>query len=1185
MRLKELEIQGFKSFPDKTRLTIGEGITGIVGPNGSGKSNISDAIRWVMGETSSKQLRGAGKMEDVIFGGTQTRGAMGYASVSLTIDNTDHGLDMDADEVTIGRRYYRSGESEYSINGQSVRLKDIYELLLDTGLGRDGYAIVGQGRIAEIVAAKSGERREIFEEASGIARYRYRKNEAERRLAAAEGNLERLRDILGELERRVGPLKRDSEKAQQFLELSGQRKSLEVTLWVDAIRRAKDTVRDQQRRYEAAQADYDRLSRSLDEYDEKSEALRAKTQQLMLQVEESNAKIRAITEENAGSDSRIAVLNNENEHSRRQIEEARAELSRAGEGQKGIELEAEAHRAAIEKLNARIAQADETAKDLDRQLDALEQQAMQSGQQRDLLNAAILRCQQAATAAQVQHATAESAANAAEARLQDARAQKQQNESDAETAGRQQAEAADRLQQAEEAVTRLDNVRAGLRLKLDSRKRQQAEAADALQKAERELSAAAQRIHILEDLERNLDGYQQSVKTVMRAAGSGRLRGVIGPVAGILTVRKGYEVAIETALGFALQNIVVEDEKSARAAIAFLKAEKGGRATFLPLDTMQGSRFSGRLTGTAEVAADLVEADPRYQNIVNNLLGRIIVVEDLAEASAVARNLGYRNRIVTLDGQVINAGGSFTGGSTARSVGVFSRKQELEELRARLTRLQTARDTAAQAARDRKAEADTLQAQLTGADSESMTAAADRLRASLEVDRLAAAAGNAARERERLEQEIALFEAQLAESRAAAEQAGKDRAAAEAEQADAERQLAALGESADSLTAKREELTAAANDNRLARLTAEKDVSLHRAALETLAGRTGEAEARARELNASIEACRQRIRANELSVENIQRQREENRRRIADCEQAIRDANAARMQAEADSTRLAQENRALTDEREKMSGEMARLAERRAAAETELNSTAAKLWEEYQLAESEAEALCVEFQNVTELRRQVAEVRGKIRALGNVNVGAIDEYKEVKERYDFMKAQVTDVEKSRAELNRMIGELCDEMRTLFSDSFKRINENFVHIFRELFGGGSARLYLSDPDDVLESGIEIEVSPPGKVIKNLSALSGGEQALVAISIYFAILAVNPSPFCILDEIEAALDDVNVVRYAQYLRRLTDKTQFIVITHRRGTMEAADVLYGVTMQEDGVSKILRLDLNSVSADLIS
>ena len=787
MRLKELEIQGFKSFPDKTRLTIGEGITGIVGPNGSGKSNISDAIRWVMGETSSKQLRGAGKMEDVIFGGTQTRGAMGYASVSLTIDNTDHGLDMDADEVTIGRRYYRSGESEYSINGQSVRLKDIYELLLDTGLGRDGYAIVGQGRIAEIVAAKSGERREIFEEASGIARYRYRKNEAERRLAAAEGNLERLRDILGELERRVGPLKRDSEKAQQFLELSGQRKSLEVTLWVDAIRRAKDTVRDQQRRYEAAQADYDRLSRSLDEYDEKSEALRARTQQLMLQVEESNAQIRAITEENAGSDSRIAVLNNENEHSRRQIEEARAELSRAGEGQKGIELEAEAHRAAIEKLNARIAQADETAKDLDRQLDALEQQAMQSGQQRDLLNAAILRCQQAATAAQVQHATAESAANAAEARLQDARAQKQQNESDAETAGRQQAEAADRLKQAEEAVTRLDNVRAGLRLKLDSRKRQQAEAADALQKAERELSAAAQRIHILEDLERNLDGYQQSVKTVMRAAGSGRLRGVIGPVAGILTVRKGYEVAIETALGFALQNIVVEDEKSARAAIAFLKAEKGG-----PRHLSAAGHHAGQ---PLQRPADRHRRGGRRPGG-----GRPPLPEHRQQPAGPHHRGGG-------PGRGLRRGPEPRLPQPHRHAGRAGH-QRGRQLHRRLHRPQRGRVQpqagAGGAARPPDPAADRPRHRRPGRPRPQgrgghPAGPADRRRQREHDRRRRPAAGLAGggppggRRRQcrpgagAAAQEIALFEAQLAESRAAAEQAGKDRAAAEAEQADAER--------------------------------------------------------------------------------------------------------------------------------------------------------------------------------------------------------------------------------------------------------------------------------------------------------------------------------------------------------------------------------------------------------------
>ena len=772
MRLKELEIQGFKSFPDKTRITIGEGITGVVGPNGSGKSNISDSIRWVLGETSSKQLRGAGKMEDVIFGGTQTRGAMGYAAVSLTIDNSDHGLEMDADEVTIGRRYYRSGESEYTINGQSVRLKDVYELLLDTGLGRDGYAIVGQGRIAEIVGAKSTERREIFEEASGIAKYRYRKNEAER-----------------------------------------------------------------------------------------------------------------------------------------------------------------------------------------------------------------------------------------------------------------------------------------------------------------------------------------------------------------------------------------------------------------------------RLTGTAEVAADLVETAPQYQHIIDNLLGRIIVVEDLGEASVVAKNLGYRNRIVTMDGQVINAGGSFTGGSTARSVGVFSRKQELDELRAKVLKLDERRAAAEKEAAARKAEVDNLTAQLAGAESEGMTAAAARLKAEMELDQLNTALEEGKNAAAHRGQEIAALEQQLRENTAAAAQAENARKQAEAEIETHRKELESLGASTSDVTRQREEASQKLSDNRMQKLRTEKDLSLHEAALETLKGRSGEAEARVRELQANVAAAKERIAANELRANEIKRASEENKQKITAAEETIRKANAERMEKEAAVTRLTQENRTLTDERERMSGEMARLAERKTAAETELNTTASKLWEEYQLTEAEAEKLCVPFANVADLRRQVAEVRGKIRALGNVNVGAIEEYKEVKERYDFMKAQVTDVEKSRAELNRMIAELCSEMQEMFTASFKEINRNFGAIFRELFGGGSARLYLSDENDVLNSGIEIQVSPPGKVIKNLSALSGGEQALVAISIYFAILAVNPSPFCILDEIEAALDDVNVTRYAQYLRRMTERTQFIVITHRRGTMEAADVLYGVTMQEDGVSKILRLDLENVSADLIS
>ena len=1185
MRLKELEIQGFKSFPDKTKITIGEGITGVVGPNGSGKSNISDSIRWVLGETSSKQLRGSGKMEDVIFGGTQSRGAMGFASVALTIDNSDHGLDMDADEVTIGRRYYRSGESEYSINGQNVRLKDVYELLLDTGIGRDGYAIVGQGRIAEIVGAKSAERREIFEEASGIAKYRYRKNEAERRLEAAEGNLERLRDILGELEKRVGPLKRDSEKAQQFLELSERRKSLEVTLWVDAIRRANDTVRDQQRKFEAAQADYERLSRQLDEFDEKSAALREEAQQLVLQVEQANADIRAVTEANAGSESEIAVLKNESEHSRFRIDEATGELERAGQGRQSIETEAAGHKAAIEKLHGEVAALDARVAELRAELRALEEKAAASGQRRDVIDAAIARLQDTATAAKVRAASAQSAKEAAAQRLDEAKQQAVELENSAAAAEEEKRRAERRLKDAEEAVTRNDNIKAGLKLKLESRRRQQAEAADALQKADKERSNTSQRIHILEDLERNMDGYQQSVKAVMRAAAGRRLRGIIGPVAGILTVEKGYETAIETALGFALQNIVVEDQGCARAAIGFLKDERAGRATFLPLDTVQGSRFTGRLTGTAEVAADLVKCDPRYQHIIDNLLGRIIVVEDLSEASTVAKNLGYRNRIVTLDGQVINAGGSFTGGSTARSVGVFSRKQELDELRTRLVKLEKKRADAEKELEARKAEVDNLTAQLSGAEAEGMNASSERLRASLELDRLTAAVAQHEENTRSLAAEIEAQQAAVAQNETACAEAEATQGKAEAELNTYNAELAELGESTGSLTAERERITNELSENQMQRLANEKDIGLHEAALEGLQSRTGEAEARARELNAAIEAAKAKIEANALKIAEIERTRGENKEKIAAAEETIRTANAARMEKEAAVARLGQENRALTDERERMSGEMARLAERRTAAENELNDTNTKLWEEYQLTAGEAKELCVEFESLTELRRSVAEVRGKIRGLGNVNVGAIEEYKEVKERYDFLKAQVTDVEKAKSELTRMIAELCSEMEELFTTSFKQINTHFQQIFKELFGGGHARLYLSDESNVLESGIEIEVSPPGKVIKNLSALSGGEQALVAISIYFAILNVNPAPFCFLDEIEAALDDVNVARYAQYLRRMTDHTQFIVITHRRGTMEAADVLYGVTMQEDGVSKILRLDLDKVSADLIT
>ena len=1185
MRLKELDIQGFKSFPDRTKITIGPGITAVVGPNGSGKSNISDAIRWVLGETSSKQLRGAGKMEDVVFGGTQLRGAMGYASVVLTVSNEDRRIDVDADEVAIGRRYYRSGESEYTINGQSVRLKDIYELFLDTGLGRDGYSIIGQGRIAEIVGAKSGERREIFEEACGIAKYRYRKNEAQRRLAATEENLVRLRDILGEKESRIGPLEAESKKAEQFLALAARRKELEVTLWVDGIRQARETVRSQQRSFETAQADYDRQTAQIEQLDAAAEETRAQVQAQILAIERANGDIRRITEEQAGSESRIAVLNNDIAHNEAGIAARREEIRQSEEGQEALLAEIAEDKAQLAKRQDETRRLDGEVRRLEARLEEIQHQSMSTGERKGQVTARLAELTDRQTASRVARAAAESAGEAAVQRQQTAQTEQESAAENAQTQAKELAETKDYLAGVQEQLDKLENVQKGLKLKLQGRQAQ-LEAADAVeQKASRELEAARQRLGLLQDLERNMEGYQYSVKTVMKAAQNRRLRGIVGPVGTLLRVQKGCEAAIETALGAAAQNLVVDGEASAKAAIAFLKQEKAGRATFLPLDTVQPSHLdASRLPEGARVASSLVEYDPRYENVVSNLLGRILVVEDLDDASRVARQMGYRNRIVTLDGQIINAGGSFTGGSLSRSAGLFSRRQEIEELKKKTAALERKLDEAQQATDRWKDEVDGLNAQLTASSSEAVVAGGDKIRAEMEVRRLEAARAQAEESAAQLEKELAGLALQLEESRRAADEALAEENRLADEIGELERELEELSGSDDAFLETRARLSEELGDQRLARLAAAKDAERLEEAIRTLQGRTGESGQHRRELERGIADLTALNEENRKKIEQIRDEKAESTKRIEALEAEIAAATRRRLEAEGRSTEQNQQVRALSEERERMSGEMARLAERKAAAETEYDQTVAKLWEEYQLTPGDAAGLCVEFDSAAELRRLVAEVRAKIRALGNVNVGAIEEFREVSESYNALKTQVTDVEKSKAELTRIIAELEEEMRTQFIASFKEINGHFGRIFRELFGGGSAMLSLADDADVLESGIDIQVSPPGKVIKNLSALSGGEQSLVAICIYFAILAVNPAPFCILDEIEAALDDVNVTRFAQYLRRISGSTQFIVITHRRGTMEAADVLYGVTMQEDGVSKLLRLDLDQVDASLV-
>ena len=947
MVFKELEIQGFKSFPDKVKISFDTGVTGVVGPNGSGKSNLSDAVRWVLGETSSRQLRAAGKMEDVIFGGTRKRSPMGFAQVRLTLDNAAHTLDVDADEVTIGRKYYRSGDSEYTINGQVCRLRDVYELLLDTGIGRDGYSVIGQGRIAEIVAAKSSERREIFEEACGIAKYRYRKTEAERRLAAAGENLERLRDILGELESRVGPLEKESAKAQKFLELSAQRKTLEVTLWTDGVHRAREAVRQQVRDYETAQTDYERFDRETKAAEQEAEEIRMQAQQLTVAVERLNGDIRSITQQISGSESRIAVLENDilrNDESAASLQqeiaagqqdtaEADAALQRHRAVAKTMEAAGEKLAAEIEALNAELAR--------------LADASTASGARKDSLRAELADHTAKRTEAQVAQAAAEAAGDTARQRLpaleqsaRDAAAQLEETRQDL-------ADTVKYRQTLEENEKQLGNIRSGLELKLRSRKarwtRPMRRAA-----AGQGTGCARQRLSVLRELEKNMDGYQNSVRAVMRAAGARRLRGVLGPVSTILKVEPGCEVAIETALGGALQNIVVENEAAAKAAIALLRNDHAGRATFLPLDTVQPGVFRGRLSGTARLASALVQADPRYENIVSNLLGRIIVVEDINEASRVARDNGYHNKVVTMDGQVINAGGSFTGGSVQRSAGLFTRKQEMEELRLKAAKLQKDCLAAQEKTDQCKEQADALQAELTATASEQITAANDRVRAEAEQKRLEAAAAQLETAVQNAQQQMDALQAALNDSRAKADAAALQQAelTAQIEQLTAE--LSRIAEGSDSFLTQQNQLAQALSAKRLEQVTRRKDAELAYSQIAALEQRAKDSAARRTALEESLAALAARSEACRTEIAAIRKAKTDSQTTITQKEQAIREATEKRLACQQKETEALAKARTASDSREEMGREMARLAERKAAAETEYDQTVAKLWDEYQ---------------------------------------------------------------------------------------------------------------------------------------------------------------------------------------------------------------------------------------------
>ncbi|WP_125114932.1 chromosome segregation protein SMC [Agathobaculum sp. Marseille-P7918] len=1186
MVLKSLILQGFKSFPDKTEIHFLGGMTAIVGPNGSGKSNISDAIRWVLGEQSSRSLRGA-KMEDVIFGGTAKRGPVGFAEVSLILDNSEGVFRSEFTEIMVTRRYYRSGESEYFLNKKHCRLRDIHELFMDTGLGRDGYSIIGQGRIDEILSLKSEDRREIFEEAAGITKFRYRKEEAERKLAATEDNLTRIRDLYDELERQVGPLEKQAEKAKQYLLLRDELRVLEISLWLLSLERIKtdtakleqDTaacsgqLRDAKQAQEALYAQSEQLSEDMRAIDREADRLRQ--------------QLRETEQRAAEQASRAAVLRANIQNHRENIDRARRESEQRSE---------QAHNlgAQLTERRARIALLDTRHTGLAAQLTDLEQQTATQDAGRTAAEQALRQAQQARDARQNElHALALDR-TAAETSLASMDGRRDTIAADIDTAGKrleQEKQAQDeletRMQACLDTLAGAKNKVQGIALKADSRRSKVETLQGELTRAQAALTDANNRVKMLRDMQRDYEGFSRSVKSIMQQVERGAMRGVHGPVSSLITTDDRFVTAIDTALGASASSIVVDTAQDGKRCIEFLRRTDGGRATFLPIDTIRpnslretGLEGKNGCFGTAD---RLVTFDKRYTAIVQNLLARTVVSENMDTALALARAYGHRFRIVTLDGQIIQAGGAMTGGSASRGTGALARAGRLKAAEAQAKKLEQTRAQAETAFHAAKEEYAALEYDLKAIEAERIRAEQDEagLRASVsqhrvlldslqhQYDGLVLERDNLAAAKQQYADAIAQCDAKQAGAQQALDDAEREVARCRAA---LDLQGAQAAENAARMTAVQTELaqnrSEAASEARtladLEQLKAELDAGVSGAA-ETIAGFEAEITRLTDELAQTEDAAKDTAAAETRLHENLDAQMQQRER------------------VEGERARVDREAQGKNEEILNLERESARLENRAGQLKNEETQILDKMWENYELTPTPAAEVARPLEDVPAAKEQAQSIRAKMRALGNVNLDAVEEYQQALERYTFMGEQKDDLEKAQHELYKVIEQLTVNMKEIFASEFAKLNAYFGETFREIFGGGHAELQLADTSDILSCGIDIKVSPPGKAVKTLTLLSGGEKAFVAIALYFAILKLRPTPFCVLDEIEAALDDVNVARFAQYIRRLTDSTQFIVITHRRGTMEEADMLYGVTMQEQGVSKMLMLNLAEAEKQL--
>ncbi len=1186
MYLKALEIQGFKSFPEKTVLSFGEDITAIVGPNGSGKSNISDAIRWVMGEQSTKALRGS-KMEDVIFDGTAKRKGMGFAEVSLVLDNTGHMFDLEETEVMVTRRYYRSGESEYFINRRAARLRDINELFMDTGLGREGYSIIGQGKIDEILSVRSADRREVFEEAAGISRFRHRKEEAERKLERTEENLVRIKDKIDELELQVEPLRVQSEKAKKFLILRDELRGLEISTWLEQLENIRTSSIKILNDFDAAVRDKERTQGELQKLYDAAESFAAAIREKDITADQIRFQLSKEEADVSELESALAVLKNQIQNNLENTERIRQELSQQ-EGRAGT------INAQIADRQDRIGGIDKQMEDIRRGLNKKAQDAEEAGRKAGTLAdelEALRRKQTMETASAAEARALLSALTAAAQELYDREEavrkelMGQKERLSQLTDAREQV--AQELAQAQEDKDSLANIISGYQLRLTGREKKAKDAEERHRGLQMDQNNLQSRIKMLTEMEKLYEGYSKSVKLVMGEADRGNLRGIHGPVAGLLHVPDEYAVAIEIALGNAMQNLVVATEQDAKNAIGYLKRRDGGRCTFLPLTSIRGRTFQDADVvdepGFIGLGDELITFDKQYETVFSSLLGGIVIAQDLDKAVNMAKKHGYRFKIVTLDGQVVNPGGSMTGGSVSRSAGILSRANELERLNAQMSvlgeKLQKSGKELEEANRERTAAAYELEsakaqerehenavlqlserlenAQRTLADAET-----HQKNLQDELAQIQARSGQTQTDTKRAQERIAQLEGSAAAFQAQAESKAQGQTQLQQTMADLGREMAEGNAKLAALEGEKAALEAA-----LAQLKA-----LHR----DIAGDRAQRLQMIADYEAKNKDFEQNILAKEQQLQAIRAGSEEKHA-------AIRALAEEKLALEGRRNQADRESRDMNSRLQSMERQVSLLEQKKLSAAMEEKQILDKLWDTYELSHEAAKAQRIPIDNMRDAQKRISELKRAISALGNINLDSIEEFQRVNDRYTYFVEQRDDVTRAKTELEEIIEQITQEMKTIFATQFKLISETFSQTFLELFGGGKATLELEDPEDILNCGIDIKAQPPGKALKTITLLSGGERAFVAIALYFAILKVRPTPFCVMDEIEAALDDANVIRYANYMRQMSDKTQFIVITHRRGTMEEADVLYGVTMQEKGVSRVLTINLNDVAKEL--